>query len=480
MKKTIMTIAAVAALIFGSSCNREVVPTLDVDSRTLSATSEGGTFTFNVISNSDWTVSSDQSGWVSFTPTSGTGDAAVTVTVGIFTEAIPRTAKFVITGPAPLSTDVTLTQTGPAAPAEPGKTKVFAIANAGEFEVEVPAGFTYTASPKDSWVKIISIEDGLLKFSVESNFAGTENRTTSITANLTDGTLLETVEVEQSWRNVEPGELLIEEVYFAGSHIEGSSSADGDQYIRLTNNADHTVYADRILFVMSETSSQVASTGAYYAYPDLPDHIGINTMYMIPGDGDDVALEPGKSLILAISAQNFKEGNASSFDLSKADFEFYDDNDIYPDTDNPDVANLDCWFKSSFTITQLHQRGYESLALAYLPANYDAESFMAEFPWNGKKVMDWNGFHFERDITDAYLIPNKWVIDGINMGVEEFFGTPAFNATIDAGYTGCGKLDNDPDRYGKSARRISKDGKLADTNNSTNDFQRDATPSLAE
>ena len=43
---------------------------------------------------------------------------------------------------------------------------------------------------------------------------------------------------------------------------------------------------------------------------------------------------------------------------------------------------------------------------------------------------------------------------------------------------GCGKIDNDPDRLGKSVRRINTAGKLADTDNSTNDFQKDSKPSI--
>jgi len=477
MKKYLAFFAIAVAVL--ASCQKED-PYLDLDTRTLTATSDGGTFTINITSNSEWTATAESADWYTMTPTSGIGNGAITVTVSKYTEAVPRTAKFVITGTETLVTDVTLTQTGPTPPAEPGKESFSVIANGGDFEVEVPSGYTYSAEAGASWVKVTSSNDGLLKFTVESNLSGSENRSTTVTAKLTDGTVFETVEVQQSWRNVEPGELLIEEVYFAGSLIEGSSSADEDQYIRLTNNADHTIFADRVLFALSETDSQVSSTGATWTYPELPDHIGINTIYMIPGDGDDVPLEPGQSLILALSAKNYKEGNANSIDLSKADYEFYDENDIYPDTDNPDVANLDCWFKSSFTITGLHGRGYESYAIAYLPTSYDAESFMAEFPWEGSRVMDWNGYHFEREITDAYIIKNEWVLDAVNCGVEEFFGTPAFNATVDAGYTGCGTVDKDPNRFGKSARRISEGGKLLDTNNSTNDFQRDATPSLAE
>ena len=43
-----------------------------------------------------------------------------------------------------------------------------------------------------------------------------------------------------------------------------------------------------------------------------------------------------------------------------------------------------------------------------------------------------------------------------------------------------GKTDGDPGRYGKCPRRKVQNGKLVDTNNSTNDFDRDAKPSLAK
>ena len=47
------------------------------------------------------------------------------------------------------------------------------------------------------------------------------------------------------------------------------------------------------------------------------------------------------------------------------------------------------------------------------------------------------------------------------------------------GWTHCGKIDKDPERYGKSVlRKRGNDGKLIDTNNSTNDFTPDSTPSL--
>ena len=139
---------------------------------------------------------------------------------------------------------------------------------------------------------------------------------------------------------------------------------------------------------------------------------------------------------------------------------------------------MNCWFKSSFTITGLHNRGMESYAIAIAPNSVTAESFMENYKWEGKRVMDWNGYHFENDIRDGYKIPNAWVLDGINCGVAEQLIRLAFNASVDAGWTGVSETQDDATRYGKTVIRKAKDGKLADTNNSTNDFEVRTTPSL--
>ena len=201
--------------------------------------------------------------------------------------------------------------------------------------MEIPSGYAFSASSDAEWLTIAAQEDGLVKLAVARN-TGSESRSASVKAVLTDGTPLADITVNQSWRNVEPGELLIEEVYFSGSPLEGSDRSSDDQYIRLTNNADHTIYADRVMFVTNFITGTITSAGAYYEYPDVEDGIVVEDMYVIPGSGDEYPLEPGASLILAISAENYQENNPAAFDLSKADFEFYgSDNDYFPDTDNP-------------------------------------------------------------------------------------------------------------------------------------------------
>ena len=67
------------------------------------------------------------------------------------------------------------------------------------------------------------------------------------------------------------GELVIEEIYYSGTLIPGAENASDDQYIKLTNVSDHTVYADRVLFVMNYIMGDKTDVGAYYEYPELED-----------------------------------------------------------------------------------------------------------------------------------------------------------------------------------------------------------------
>lgn len=299
--------------------------------------------------------------------------------------------------------------------------------------------------------------------------AGTANATFSIVQGLPETA------------TVKSGSFVIEEVFFSGYFPEGAKSSDsdeGDQYIKITNNTDNLLYADKLAICFSSENSQNGGTSYWQPQIILKDSIAVNTVFVIPGKGSDVPVFPGHSLVIALAAKDFATENGAGINLSKADFEIFDGETV--DTDNPDVANLDVWVKASNTVTILHNRGYVSMALVTFPEDMTSESFIADWPWVGKRDFIMNGSVLTtKDIpAGSYVIKNEWVIDGINMGVETNIGRLAFNASIDSGYTGCGTVDKDANRYGKSALRKTVNGKLADSNNSTNDFTRDAAPTL--
>ena len=177
------------------------------------------------------------------------------------------------------------------------------LALGGTLEVAVPSGYTFTVENDADWITVESAGT-TLTLTVAPNANSKENRKGTVKALFGESVLAEAT-IEQSYRNVEPGELLIEEVYFTGSPIEGSTTPSDDQYIRLTNNSDHVIYADRVMFVTSFITGTITSVGAYYKYPELEDGLAVNNMYVIPGDGDDHPLQPGESLILALAAIDY-------------------------------------------------------------------------------------------------------------------------------------------------------------------------------
>ena len=478
MKKHLIILLASLAIV---ACEQQKTATLSLDQMSLEFSAEGGSKTVKVKTNSDWTLVTDGADWYTISPTEGSGDTDVTITLGEYTDVSVRTAQIIFKVEGHVE-NLAILQNRPETPKDPTELSYSVRAFAQDFTIPAPDGFTFKTVLEGEGISVVSSDAENIVLHFDANTTG-QYKDFSVTVLTTDDIKLEHASFKQSWRNVEPGELVLDEIFFSGFIIpesNNSDSIDGDQYIKITNTTSETLYADGVIFAVSETDSQVSSTGAYWAYPDLPDGIGVNTLYKIPGNSTDVPVEAGKSIVLAVSAQNFKSENGVGCDLSKADFEFYDEgNEDYPDTDNPDVPNLVNWFKSSWSFTSLHDRGYGSYAIALAPAGMTSDSFMKDHAWTGNRVMDFNGYHFEEEIKDAYVIPNDWVLDAVNCAVVEDLGTLAFNAVVDAGYTNVSTIDRDPERFGKSVlRKRDAEGKIVDTNNSTNDFEICTAPTM--
>ena len=482
-KHIVMGVLAILAVV---ACQKTPTPELSVSTGTLNFDSQGGSLTVQVNTNQDWTLTGAES-WITLDKQQGSGSATVTVTVPAFTEASARSAQLIVKG-GQLQQTVAVVQSAPVAPADALENSFKVLALGGTLEVAVPSGYTFTVENDADWITVESAGT-TLTLTVAPNANSKENRKGTVKALFGESVLAEAT-IEQSYRNVEPGELLIEEVYFTGSPIEGSTTPSDDQYIRLTNNSDHVIYADRVMFVTSFITGTISSVGAYYKYPELEDGLAVNNMYVIPGDGDDHPLQPGESLILALAAIDYTsaweddgeavEGNPAAFDLSGADFEFYDENDYFPDTDNPDVENLEIWYKDSATITMLHKRGFESYAIVLPPYDETAETILDNRHWTGEQVFYFNEYVIPGDLAnqDVWVIPGEWVLDAVNCSLADSWFQNPWPAAFDAGWTYCGEFDGDTSRFGKSVRRASVEGKLMDTNNSTNDFIPNATPTL--
>lgn len=273
------------------------------------------------------------------------------------------------------------------------------------------------------------------------------------------------------------GGFVISEIFFTGTSTAEGKSYSGDQYIRITNNSDVTLYADSIAVL----ESAFLTTQKQEYTPDIMStDFSVQACYMIPGTGKSVPVEPGASLTLAVNAINHTAEQPNSIDLSQADFEFYDESSNANFTD-PDgkAPNLDKWYCYTATIYQFHSRGFNSMAIAKMKAT--KEDWLANNVYDAKYLFVFGDFSREMTKKGIYKVPNSWILDGVNLSVESVHEWNVLDASIDAGWTYCGKVDKDETRFNKAViRKQDANGKYVDTNNSTNDFTPEAAASLVK
>ncbi len=275
---------------------------------------------------------------------------------------------------------------------------------------------------------------------------------------------------------------VIEEIFFTGTTTPTGDQYSNDQYFKITNNSSEVLYADGLAIL----ESQFMTVQKEDYTPDLmKDAFTVDFVFVIPGSGTEHPVEPGASIIVALTGIDHRTGNPNSFDLSTADFEFYDEspNPQFQDIDSPSVPNLDKWYSSTASYTNLHNRGFHSYALAKM--GVDKETFLRDYTYTAEWLFVFEEYEFPMS-GDYYYVPNSWIVDAVNLSIDALFEWIVTDPSLDAGWTHCGSIDKDPARYNKSVRRkvesTTADGRriLKDTNNSTADFEADATPSLLE
>lgn len=277
-------------------------------------------------------------------------------------------------------------------------------------------------------------------------------------------------------------DLIISEIYFTGSLQTSGDQYNGDQYFRLYNNTDHTVYADGLTIF----ESQFLTTQKFNYTPDIMDEaVSVDALYTIPGSGREYPVEPGASLLIADMAINHRDINPNSIDLSHADFEWYDESTDprNADIDNPAVPNLDKWYCYTYTVWLLHNRGFKAYGVARIPV--DRSTYLANYRYtcNYDQVTAAGTFPMSRD---CYKLPNTWIRDVVTLSVASEYKWNVSAPALDSGWTHCGTINGDKNRYFHAVRRkmayIAADGRvvLSKTNNSAHDFNPFVTPSEIE
>lgn len=283
--------------------------------------------------------------------------------------------------------------------------------------------------------------------------------------------------VKLDWFFYNPNNTLVfGEIYFAGSLNATGKNGLYDTYFTIYNNTDEVQYADGIAIVESKFVN--TSTDKILTEANFPENnFTVQTVYVIPGSGKDVAIEPGKSIKIVDQAIDWSQEVAGALNHTDADFEWYDEvtTGSVRDTDNASVPNLDKWYSYSATIWLPNNQCNRSYALVRFPEGMTAEKFLEENVGTYQYINQ--ATQKEMTGNKAYLVKYEWILDGVNLCPTEKFTTTALAPSVDAGYAAISDKNVDPARFGKKFARKSAGKSLAgnavlqDTNDSSADFE---------
>lgn len=261
---------------------------------------------------------------------------------------------------------------------------------------------------------------------------------------------------------------VIREIFYSGAtNNKTKKNYNFAHYLVFHNNSDETLYADKLVFVGTASNTAIPSD-KYREY--LPNEVVADFAFMIPGDGTKYPVEPGKQIVICMEAKNHNEIASNAPDLSKkADFEWYEPNDKYQLTDNPDVPNMEIIFKTSASITSLHVSGLTSYFIFKLNMSKEElfEKHAKMFPYNNPKFPP----------IKRPVIPTSWILDGVELFKTENGITKALPSSVDKTHTFCSATGKG---FTIQRKTTNKDNRVVcvDTNDSKNDFERDKPSSL--
>ena len=268
--------------------------------------------------------------------------------------------------------------------------------------------------------------------------------------------------------------LVISEIYLGSLNATGKGLLY-DSHISIYNNTDEVIYADGLAICEGSLNNTTS-------YPDLTptpeERFLVGTVYVIPGNGTEHPIDPGKSITIVDQAIEWSADVTGAQDYRDADFEWYDEVTIgtIRDTDNPSVPNLDKWYSYSATIWILSQQANRSYAIARIPEGVTAESYLKDYTCSYTYYFTFTENYITRE--NQYYIPLDWIIDGVNLSPassQEFLCLPP---SIDISYK---SINDDPQSAADRAYRMfvrreagkSADGNiiLQDTDDSAKDFK---------
>ncbi len=340
---------------------------------------------------------------------------------------------------------------------------------------EANSGASYTVNPTDITAESIetTLPYGNYSASLEGDVKVAENdKTYKLKAYLPDITVnnAATTLFLKMFLSDPQAKFVIKEIFFTGTLTPEQKKYNGDKYFVIYNNSTDTLFADGLFIAQSTflTTSKIA-----YSPDRIEEGVTSSEIIMLPGNGSDYPIYPGQEFVVANNAINHKELNPNSLDLSNAKFEIDLISSI--NVDNPSVPNT----ISLVNTMTMHIQGYKSYVIGKLPEDVSKEEFVTSSAYEFSYESG-SGIPMTRQ---GNIIPNEYIMDAVNLSVKNGFEWLVTSPTLDIGWTYCGKMAGDSDRYGKAVIRKSLSTStggiqfLKDTNNSAEDFDALQIPS---
>jgi hypothetical protein len=262
------------------------------------------------------------------------------------------------------------------------------------------------------------------------------------------------------------GSLLIKEVYFTGSRTASGGTYFSDQFVEIYNNSTDVIFLDGLCISdIFGNSGLINATSLPSPFRTDADNSYASNVWRIPGTGKQFPLNPGTSIVIAQDGVNHKEATLnpnSPVDLSKADWETYNERPDNRDADAPGVPNLE---KVYFT------GGFDWLITVFGPG-------LVIFRTDDFSKLERLTVPGSISTTQYIKIPNTIVIDAFealkDAGSTSFKRIPV---ALDAGFVFASDTYTSESFRRKTRTTINGRRVLQDTNNSANDFERLTKPS---
>lgn len=271
---------------------------------------------------------------------------------------------------------------------------------------------------------------------------------------------------------------VFKEVYYNMVKVKNKPYTQ-DQFFEIYNNSDQVQYLDNCILARLQGTQGTARRTQWVTSENGTEIMDIYALesYIVAfvGNGTKYPVNPRESVLIAATAinHNAETGGVSPVDLTNADYEV-NISDYKSDTDNPAVPDMTIVTKSGSATAAFFGLPYtgNALILAQLPAGMTMDSYINDR--SNYRTIPWQTAN-----TYEYLtVPQEYVLDGINIvNSTESKRIVRLRPEVDNGI-----IFMASDYAGKSIRRkvkeITPDGKvvLKDTNNSSEDFLSDQTP----